>query len=72
MADADVDLLKVAENKVSQFICGGPCAINPHLETSKLEHLVMWRQLKLLYPHEASNIVDLEISIKRELRKMKG
>jgi len=66
MADeAPKSKLTLAEDVVSRFLNGAPCSLNPHLPMTELEKLVMLKALRLEFPHQSTNLNELEWAIRK-------
>ena len=65
--------LQLAEDRVCGFINGaGSCTESTHREATTLERLVMFKLLRIEFPHQSSTLTDLEIAIRRELKRTKA
>ena len=66
------NLLRAAEDKASDVLNGtaegSTCTISRHPAATLLEKLVLMRALKIEFPHQSTNIVDLEIAIRKQIR----
>lgn len=60
--------LKRAEDRVSQFLNGGKCQFADHPASTRLEILIMLRQIRLAEPHVSTDLSNLEREIKKEAR----
>ena len=61
--------LQLAEDRVSNYLNGGKCIISEHPAMTQLEQLIMLRQLRIEMPHQSTAPVDIEIAIRKELRR---
>lgn len=62
--------LQAAEGAVAQFLNGGRCVHSQHPEASQLMKLIMLKQLRIEMPHQGTNPADLDIAIRREVKKL--
>ena len=73
MADQDSEAkspLQLAEDRVGGFINGGgSCTQSTHVEATTLERLVMFKVLRIEFPHQSSTLTDLDIAIRKELKR---
>lgn len=64
---------QLAEDKASIFLNGTPegetCSLSRHSEATRLEKLVLLRALKIEFPHQSTNVFDLELAIRKESKK---
>ena len=65
-----------AEDYVSGLINGHAdsdpeqkCAATKHRSTTYLERLIMLKTLRIEFPHLSTNLVDLDMAIRRESKK---
>lgn len=58
-----------AEHMVDKVLNGGQCTTARHDEMTHLEMLVMFRQLRILFPHMSTNVNELDALIRKEAAK---
>jgi hypothetical protein len=59
------DVLKEAEDSIALFLNGGPCSQSNHPSATELQELLMLKQLRLKYPHQSTQINEIERAIER-------
>ena len=62
------DLLKDAEDRVSQILNGGKCTTSEHEPLTLLEKMILLRALKIEFPHQSMALHELAWAVQKAAR----
>ena len=61
--------LKEAETRVALWLHGGDCTIRNHDAATVLEKLIALKMLRMEFPHQSTQVAELDRAIEKEAKK---